>query len=132
MSYDITLSGRQDLNLRPPDPQSGALPSCATSRSAVTLSQRLSALALLPHPYRDLDRRPGEVEVLAQATLDEAPVPGLEEAGREQHEAGRTGVGLGREQHPRRLPAPRRRRRLGHDLGEPAVEPAGRDPGVPR
>ncbi|CAI7978853.1 hypothetical protein FRAHR75_520039 [Frankia sp. Hr75.2] len=27
------VSGRQDLNLRPPDPQSGALPSCATSRA---------------------------------------------------------------------------------------------------
>src|SRR5207247_650072 len=25
-------SGRQDLNLRPPDPQSGALPGCATPR----------------------------------------------------------------------------------------------------
>jgi hypothetical protein len=32
MSCDITLSGRQDLNLRPLDPQSSALPSCATSR----------------------------------------------------------------------------------------------------
>src|SRR6185295_18342168 len=27
-----TSSGRQDLNLRPPDPQSGALPGCATPR----------------------------------------------------------------------------------------------------
>ena len=26
-------SGRQDLNLRPPDPQSGALPGCATPRN---------------------------------------------------------------------------------------------------
>lgn len=31
-------SGRQDLNLRPPDPKSGALPNCATSRCPVHLS----------------------------------------------------------------------------------------------
>ena len=29
----LFTSGRQDLNLRPPDPQPGALPSCDTSRS---------------------------------------------------------------------------------------------------
>ena len=28
----FTWSERQDLNLRPPDPQSGALPNCATPR----------------------------------------------------------------------------------------------------
>ena len=28
----IKWSGREDLNLRPPDPQSGALPGCATPR----------------------------------------------------------------------------------------------------
>lgn len=28
----LTISERQDLNLRPPPPQGGALPSCATSR----------------------------------------------------------------------------------------------------
>ena len=28
------LSGRQDLNLRPPEPHSGALPGCATPRRA--------------------------------------------------------------------------------------------------
>src|SRR5688500_16282834 len=32
-------SGRQDLNLRPPDPQSGALPGCATPRREPRLSQ---------------------------------------------------------------------------------------------
>jgi len=32
-------SGRQDLNLRPPAPKAGALPSCATSRgSSVNLN----------------------------------------------------------------------------------------------
>src|SRR5947209_5790096 len=76
-------SGRQDLNLRPPDPQSGALPSCATSRSALRPSATLSDGLLLPalaHLDRDLDGRAGELEVLAQAALEEAPVPGLEEA----------------------------------------------------
>ena len=34
----IFWSGRQDLNLRPPDPKSGALPNCATSRCPVHLS----------------------------------------------------------------------------------------------
>src|ERR1700730_1749217 len=35
-------SGRRDLNPRPPDPQSGALPSCATPRSQwhLTFSRR--------------------------------------------------------------------------------------------
>ena len=32
LAYDFEKSGRQDLNLRPLDPQSSALPSCATSR----------------------------------------------------------------------------------------------------
>ena len=34
----IFWSGRQDLNLRPPDPKSGALPNCATSRCPVQFS----------------------------------------------------------------------------------------------
>src|SRR3954466_7043735 len=32
-------SGRQDLNLRPPGPQPGALPDCATPRGASSLRQ---------------------------------------------------------------------------------------------
>jgi hypothetical protein len=31
---EFRLSGRQDLNLRPPGPQPGALPDCATPRGA--------------------------------------------------------------------------------------------------
>src|SRR5215470_1138157 len=81
----LPLSGRQDLNLRPLDPQSSALPSCATSRSpgpagrgqveitavggpfappAVPGGSGASGPAF-PDPHRDPDRRPGEVERLA-------------------------------------------------------------------
>src|SRR4051812_17695330 len=45
-------SGRQDLNLRPLDPQSSALPSCATSRSRRYLRTgppTLSHLGSTPH-----------------------------------------------------------------------------------
>ena len=31
-------SGREDLNLRPPEPHSGALPGCATPRVIIMLS----------------------------------------------------------------------------------------------
>jgi len=41
-------SGRQDLNLRPPDPQSGALPGCATPRIAGPESNRAAGSA--PEP----------------------------------------------------------------------------------
>ena len=38
LSYGpIKWSGRQDLNLRPPGPKPGALPSCATSRIIIYL-----------------------------------------------------------------------------------------------
>ena len=36
LTCDCLQSGRQDLNLRPLDPQSSALPSCATSRCCLT------------------------------------------------------------------------------------------------
>lgn len=32
-----TVSGRQDSNLRPPDPQPGTLPACATSRTTAKI-----------------------------------------------------------------------------------------------
>src|ERR1700733_14934305 len=34
------LSGRQDLNLRPPGPQPGALPDCATPRGRSMITRR--------------------------------------------------------------------------------------------
>ncbi len=47
--YDSFESGRQDLNLRPLDPQSSALPSCATSRCAVRGEPRDRAVRTLPY-----------------------------------------------------------------------------------
>ena len=38
LSFVFSWSGRQDLNLRPLDPQSSALPNCATSRLLKTAS----------------------------------------------------------------------------------------------
>src|SRR5437016_6845448 len=35
-SLIFTQSGRRDLNPRPPEPHSGALPGCATSRSVIS------------------------------------------------------------------------------------------------
>jgi hypothetical protein len=47
-SRKMNLSGRQDLNLRPPGPQPGALPDCATPRDASILrSLAASAVRLL-------------------------------------------------------------------------------------
>ena len=39
---DRVRSGREDLNLRPPQPHCGALPGCATPRCAVTIAQPAS------------------------------------------------------------------------------------------
>ena len=69
-------SGRQDLNLRPPDPQSGALPGCATPRGRERgLSQELRGLSrsqpgpqrgeAVPHPLERL-----RVDRLAQAEVE--------------------------------------------------------------
>src|SRR3954471_4712474 len=75
-------------------------------RSTRSDARQGSALAaLLPHFDADLDRRTGEAEVLAQPALDEAPVPGLQEAAREQDEPRRPHPRLGREQDLRLLPA---------------------------
>ncbi len=43
-------SGRQDLNLRPPAPKAGALPSCATSRCAFFKPDALELLRSLQVP----------------------------------------------------------------------------------
>jgi hypothetical protein len=49
----IDLSGRQDLNLRPLDPQSSALPSCATSRpGGAACTSTTEAVVTLPQPGR--------------------------------------------------------------------------------
>lgn len=41
----LNWSGREDLNLRPLDPQSSALPSCATPRKTVRIIFGLEAVA---------------------------------------------------------------------------------------
>ena len=75
--YTRTPSGRQDLNLRPLDPQSSALPSCATSRCSPTLVSEFTAYArhrvdtTLPRMPSSLQpRTPGSsmVSVLASAS----------------------------------------------------------------
>ena len=57
---------------------------------------------------------------IPQTTLDEAPVPRLEEATGEQHEPWRPRAGLGGEQHLGLLAPAHRRRRLSGRL--PGVE----------
>ena len=58
MSRDITLSGRRDLNPRPPRPERGALPSCATAR--VQRPEMLAARGAVRRP-RPRARRPQAV-----------------------------------------------------------------------
>ena len=41
----LCWSGRQDLNLRPPAPKAGALPSCATSRTIIQATDPLRNMA---------------------------------------------------------------------------------------
>ena len=104
-SMPVTLSGRQDLNLRPLDPQSSALPSCATSRhpsgAGTSLPHRRRGTsargqALRPRFSRTRTEisigRAGEPELLAQPALEEPPVARLEEPGGEQHERRRPGA----------------------------------------
>ncbi len=101
LTCDFDPSGRQDLNLRPLDPQSSALPNCATSRvlTRALADYRTSpadtepcwgrgrtdkscaspTLALLLDPHRHLDRGPDEAELLAQPPFDESPVASLDE-----------------------------------------------------
>src|SRR5215203_5544911 len=91
-----------------------------------------AAGALLADADRDLDRGALEAELLAQPALDEAPVAGLDEAGREEHEPRRLGARLGREEDARLLASADRVRVGGDDLAEEGVQPAGRDARLPR
>ena len=72
-----------------------------------------------------------EAELLPQPPLDESPVAGLQETGREQHEMRRPDARLRREKDLGLPAAPHRRRGGGGQLGEPGVEPAGRHPRLP-
>ncbi len=60
LSQPTSLSGRQDLNLRPLDPQSSALPSCATSRGLGACSGAWGALLWASRPCLRLSRRRGK------------------------------------------------------------------------
>src|SRR5215217_8180154 len=68
-------SGRQDLNLRPPGPQPGALPDCATPRDG-DQSTRLSRAAFCPVGERTCVRARGE------GTPTVLPVRGAQAGGR--------------------------------------------------
>ena len=59
------LSGGRDLNPRPPDPQSGALPNCATARALVR-EPRLAVHAEAALPSRDAPRECGDLYEGAQ------------------------------------------------------------------
>jgi hypothetical protein len=74
----IRPSGRQDLNLRPLDPQSSALPSCATSRPPPKEPGQLSARAMRAHDPRV--GRTGGHDVTAQ--LPRSVLTGHEADGR--------------------------------------------------
>ena len=58
LNCDFAKSGRQDLNLRPLDPQSSALPSCATSRCPSDLGFPLSERARKQYRTRAGGRAP--------------------------------------------------------------------------
>jgi spermidine synthase len=90
-----------------------------------------AGLALGPDPHRDLNRAALEAELLAQPPLHEPPVGGLEEPRGEQDEVRRPDPGLGGEQDLGLPAAAHRRWGRGHQAGQPGVEPAGRNPGLP-
>src|SRR6478672_11468995 len=78
--------------------------------------------ALLSYPHIDPDRAAVEAERLAQPTLDEPAVTGLEEPGGEQDECRRPCGGLGAEQDLGLLAPAHRGRCRGDDLLEKGVE----------
>src|SRR5690606_10441339 len=86
-----------------------------------------SALALLPDPDAEHDRRAGEGEVLAETTLDESAVAVLEEAAGEDHEARRAGARLRREEDAGLLAAAQRVRVRRDQLTQEGVQAAGGD-----
>src|SRR5690606_40709087 len=87
--------------------------------------------ALLPHAHGDLDGRPLEAEGLPQATLDEAPVLGVQEARGEDHEARRSRGRLSGEEDLGLAPAAHGVRMFGDELAQEGVEPTGGDALVP-
>ena len=90
-----------------------------------------SAAALLADPHADHDRRACELEVLAQASLDEAAVAVLEEPAGEDHEARRAGACLGGEEDPGLLAAAQGVRMRRDQLAEEGVQAPGGDATVP-
>ena len=50
----FSLSGRRDLNPRPPEPHSGALPGCATSRSGVLQVLNLAEFEAKRHSHNNI------------------------------------------------------------------------------
>src|SRR5579884_2290893 len=71
----VVRSGRQDLNLRPPGPQPGALPDCATPRGGAILrrcgEERATGLEPVPRawkaPVQPLTPRPRVTPMVAVA-----------------------------------------------------------------
>src|SRR5262245_59394334 len=90
-----------------------------------------SAPALLPGALPQVQWRPDEAELLAEAALDEAEVRRLELARREQDEGRWCRLGLGPEQHLRLLATAHRVWMLGDQAAEEGVERAGGYAGLP-
>ena len=59
-----SVSGRQDLNLRPPGPQPGALPDCATPRGPSTVCKRATGI----EPALEAWKAPVQPQHLARIT----------------------------------------------------------------
>src|SRR4051794_1029439 len=94
-----------------PEPTTALMAPAPTPASAIRIMSTTGTCAtlsrarapLLPHPHVDPYRAALEAEGLAQPPLEEAPIPGLQEARRKQHERRWPRRRLGREQDPRLL-----------------------------
>jgi hypothetical protein len=64
LSGAFVISGRQDLNLRPPGPQPGALPDCATPRGQAIIT---AARGPRPRPRADAVKRAFAVDQVVSA-----------------------------------------------------------------